>query len=94
VSKVQIRGTSPVAVQMIMLVVLQVAATVLLWVLNPLDQVTTDAFALYLSADLLAFVMISYLYRTRNDQKRLYSPWLALGYLVLIILLTSDLILA
>jgi hypothetical protein len=93
-SRPQSRRVSLVAAQVIMLVVLQVAATVLLWVLNPLDQATTDTFALYLSSDLLAFVMISYLYRTRKYQERAYSPWLAAGYLVLITLLTSDLILA
>ena len=73
---------------------LQVATIVVLWFLNPLTQASTDTFALYLSADLLAFAMISYIYRSRRGSGTPSQPWLAVGYLALIMLLVSNLILA
>jgi hypothetical protein len=76
-----------------MLVVLQVTVTAYLWVLNPLSQAATDSFALCLSVDLLSFVMVSHLYRARRTERQGDSPWLALGCLVLIVLLASNLIL-
>ncbi|MDE1858480.1 MAG: hypothetical protein KGI26_05400 [Thaumarchaeota archaeon] len=80
------------SLQVIFLVALQVATLVVLWLLNPVTQVATDTFALYLSLDLLAFAMISYIYRSRREAREANGGWLAVGYLVLMVLLVSNLI--
>jgi hypothetical protein len=79
------------SIQVIMLIALQVTATGLLWFLNPIGQGATDTFALYLSVDLLSFAMLSYQYRTRKYDRKPSSLWLAVGYFVLVLLLTSNL---
>ena len=76
-----------------MLVVLQVTATALLWLLNPLTQAQTDTFALYLSVDLVAFALLSYMFRSLRSGHRASSSWLAVGYLSLVVLLASNLVL-
>ncbi|HEV2138092.1 MAG TPA: hypothetical protein VGR53_04570 [Nitrososphaerales archaeon] len=82
---------SSLNVQFIFLIVLQLSTIPALWFVNPLDQAATDAFALYLSLDLLAFAIISYAYRTTRWGKSVSQPWMAVGYLVLIVLLVSTL---
>ena len=64
----------------------------MLWVLGPITQAETDTFALYLSVDLVAFAMLSYMYRAARQGRRASSSWLALGYLSLILLLSSNLL--
>jgi phosphoglycerol transferase MdoB-like AlkP superfamily enzyme len=76
-----------------MLIVLQVIATALLWVLNPIDQAQTDAFALFLSVDLISFAMLSYQYRVRRHEQTPNPAWTAIGYLALIALLVGVLVL-
>jgi hypothetical protein len=86
-------GVSLLSVEVILLIALQVSATAVLWLLNPITQSQTDTFALFLSVDLLAFATLSYQYRTRKYGRIPSQAWLAVGYLLLIVLLTSDLIL-
>ena len=83
---------SMLSFQVIFLIALQVVALVVLWLLNPLTQLATDTFALYLSLDLLAFAMISYIYRSKRASREPANIWLAVGYLSLMVLLVSDLI--
>ena len=78
--------------QITFLIALQVTTLVVLWILNPVTQSATDTFALYLSLDLLAFAMISYIYRSRRSEKEPSSAWLAIGYLTLMVLLVSNLV--
>ena len=78
--------------QVIFLVALQFLTLAVLWILNPLTQQATDSFALYLSLDLLAFAIISYIYRSRRESRDPSRAWLAVGYLALIELLVSDLV--
>lgn len=78
--------------QVIFLVALQFLTLAVLWILNPLTQQATDSFALYLSLDLLAFAIISYIYRSRRESRDPSRAWLAVGYLALIVLLVSDLV--
>ncbi|HEV2225238.1 MAG TPA: hypothetical protein VGR56_00375 [Nitrososphaerales archaeon] len=78
-------------VQFIFLIVLQLATIPVLWFVNPLSQSATDAFALYLSLDLLAFAIVSYAYRTTRWGKSVSQAWMAVGYLALIVLLVSTL---
>ncbi len=82
------------AIQVVFLVALQGTSIVVIWLLNPLTQSATDTFALYLSVDLLAFTMMSYLYRSRRSGGEPSSAWLAVGYLVLVVLLVSNLALS
>ncbi len=83
-----------VTVQVVFLVVLQVATVVVLWLVNPLTQSQTDAYALFLSIDLVAFVIISYTYRALKNNASPNSIWLSLGYLVIILLLVTDILAA
>jgi predicted membrane channel-forming protein YqfA (hemolysin III family) len=80
--------------QVLMLVAIQVVSTVLLWVLNPVSQQSTDTFALFLSVDLMAFVLISYIYRVKKEGRPPSQTWTAIGYLTIVVLLASDLVLA
>ncbi|MDG6902584.1 MAG: hypothetical protein JRM80_11595 [Nitrososphaerota archaeon] len=81
-------------VQAVFLIVLQVVSLVVLWTSDPLTQVATDTFALYLSLELLAFAMISYIYRSRRAENEPSLAWLSVGYLALMVLLVSNLIIA
>ena len=82
------------AIQVVFLIALQGTSIVVLWLLNPLTQSATDTFALFLSVDLLAFAMMSYLYRSRRSGVEASSAWLDVGYLALIVLLVSNLLMA
>lgn len=75
-----------------MLIALQVTAAVVLWVLSPTTQPQTDTFALFLSADLLAFAILSYQYRARRSGTFPSAAWVSLGYLILVVLLSADLV--
>ncbi|MDG6986130.1 MAG: hypothetical protein JRM73_05225 [Nitrososphaerota archaeon] len=79
------------SIQIIFLITLQVVTLPVLWLMNPVAQVATDTFALYLSLDLLAFVLISYIYRTRSVGREPSAAWLSVGYLAIIVLLVSNL---
>jgi hypothetical protein len=85
---------SLLTLQVIFLIALQVSSLVVLWLINPLTQAATDTFALYLSLDLLAFVMTSYVYRSRRSSRAPNQAWMACGYLALVVLLVSNLLLA
>lgn len=82
------------AIQVIFLVALQLTSIAVLWLLNPITQSATDTFALYLSLDLVAFAMMSYIYRSRRNSKKASQAWMAVGYLALVILLVSNLALS
>lgn len=87
-------GTKFLTLQVMFLVALQLTTLVVLWLLNPITQSATDTFALYLSLDLVAFAMISYIYRSRRNGGYPSQAWMAVGYLSLIVLLVSNLLLA
>jgi hypothetical protein len=82
---------SSTSVQLIFLIVLQASTVPVLWLINPLSQSATDAFALYLSIDLLSFAIISYAYRTTRWGRNVSQIRMAVGYLALIVLLVSAL---
>lgn len=77
---------------MILIIALQVTATALLWVLAPITQAQTDTFTLYLSVDLVGFAMLSYMYRAERQGRQASPSWLAMGYLSLVLLLSSNLL--
>ena len=76
--------------QVIFLIALQAATMAVIWLLNPLTQAAADTSALYLSLDLLAFVLIAYFYRSKHETKEPNFAWLSVGYLALIVLLVSN----
>ena len=71
---------------------MEFAALLVLWLLNPLTQSATDTFALYLTPDLVAFAILSYIYRSTKGTGELPSQArMAIGYLALVVLLVSNL---
>ncbi len=87
-------GISALSIQVIFLIVLQLASFTLLWLINPITQAATDTFALYLSLDLVAFAMLSYIYRSTKHGLDPAEGWMSLGYVSLVALLISNLVLA
>jgi hypothetical protein len=86
-------GITLLTLQVIFLIALQFVSLVVLWLLNPLSQEATDTFALYLSIDLVGFATLSYIYRSRRHERAPVQAWLAVGYLAIMILLVSNLML-
>ncbi|HEY6283518.1 MAG TPA: hypothetical protein VIW22_06300 [Nitrososphaerales archaeon] len=86
-------GLSFGSIEVIMLITLQVTATSVLWLLNPINQGQTETFALYLSADLLAFSILSYRYRSQRSVRPPSTLWISIGYLAMVAILTSNLFL-
>ncbi len=80
-----------VTFQVVALIALQACALAVLWSLNALTQADTDAFALFLSIDVLAFVLTSYVYRSFRGGSSPSSTWISAGYLALVVLLVSIL---
>jgi hypothetical protein len=87
-------GVSIAMLETVFLVVLQLGTLAVLWLLNPLTQSATDTFALYLSLNLVAFAIISYTYRSIKNGRVPSQTWKAVGYLVLMVLVVSNLVLA
>jgi hypothetical protein len=78
----------------ILLLLLQAVTTVFLWTLDALNEISEGIFALFLAADLVAFAMISYLYRHDKEGIDLSRIWLAIGGVVIVIFLFTSLVLA
>jgi len=85
---------SYLSIQIIFLIGLQITSFVVLWAMAPITQSATDTFALYLSMDLVAFVILSYIYRSLRMSREPSEAWMAMGYLTLVILLVSNLALS
>ncbi len=84
-------AASFVTIQVVFLLVLQVVALVVLWSINPLTQASTDAFALFLSMDVLAAAVVSYTYRSMRHGSSPSEAWLSVGYLAIAVLILSIL---
>ena len=78
----------------LLLLVLQAVATVTLWTLNPTDPASQGIFATLLGVDLLAFAMVSFLYRRDKTGAEINRPWLLVGCGVFVALLLAVLLLA
>jgi hypothetical protein len=77
----------------ILLLLLQAVATIFLWSLDALNQISEGDFALFLAVDLVAFAMISYLYRHEKESIGLSRGWLAIGGALIVIFLFASLVL-
>ncbi len=75
----------------IMLLALQVVSTVFLLTLSPIGKVNTEIFALYVAIDLLAFAMVSYIYRMEKSDETISRVWIIIGGLMFVVLLFSSL---
>jgi len=80
-------------VQVASLILFQVAVTVFLWRLNAVTTVGAGLFALFLSADLLSFALISYIYRHVKQDGEQPTKWLIVGYVTIAMLLLASFLL-
>ena len=87
-------GKLLITIQIVALIVLQVAATIFLWTLNAVTTTSTQLFALFLSADLMSFAIISFVYREYKQNNKLRLGWVIAGYAALAVLLLSSVIFA
>jgi len=76
----------------IFLVLLQATATVTLWTLNPTDSASQAVFATLLGVDLLAFAMVSYLYRSEKSGTGFSRPWVLVGCAAFVVLFLAVLV--
>lgn len=76
----------------LLLLLLQGAATVTLWTLDPTSRTSQAVFAILLGVDLLAFAMVSYLYRMEKHGAAFSRPWVLTGCIVFVVLLLAALL--
>jgi Kef-type K+ transport system membrane component KefB len=74
------------------LLLLQGTATVTLWTLNPTDPASQAVFAVLLGIDLVAFAMMSYLYRAERSGSTFNRSWVLVGCGMFVILLLAVLV--
>jgi O-antigen/teichoic acid export membrane protein len=78
----------------ILLLLLQAVATIFLWTLDALNEISEGIFALFLAANLVSFAMISYLYRHEKEAMNPSRLWLAIGGILIVVFLFVSLALA
>ncbi len=78
----------------LLLLLLQVVATVTLWTLNPTDPASQGIFATLLGIDLLAFATVSFLYRKDRTGRNLDRRWLLVSCGAFVVLLLAAILLA
>lgn len=76
----------------VFLLLLQATATATLWTLDPTDSNSQAAFGTLLGVDLLAFALVSYLYRSEKTQIAFSRPWVLVGCASFVILLVAVLL--
>jgi hypothetical protein len=81
---------TPVRRIMILLLVLQAVATIFLWTLDDLNEISEDTFALFLAIDLMSFAIISYIYRKEKEMVMPNRAWILVGCVLNLILLFSS----
>lgn len=74
------------------LLLLQVSATLTLYTLNPTDGSSQAVFATLLGVDLLAFALVSYLYRSEKTGTPFSRPWILVGCAAFVILFLAVLL--
>lgn len=84
---------SPVRRIIVLLLVLQAAATIFLWTLDDLNEISEGTFAVFLAIDLVSFAVISYTYRKEKVMESPNKTWLLVGCVLIVILLFSSLFL-
>lgn len=74
----------------IILLALQVGSTAYLWTLDRLDAISQGIFSLFVGVDLLAFAMISYLYRVSKSGTGFSKLWMSVGSILILVLVFSS----
>lgn len=74
------------------LLLIQVVATLTLYTQNPTDPSSQAVFATLLGVDLLAFALVSYLYRTERMETRFSRPWFLVGSIAFVVLFLAALL--
>ena len=77
----------------VLLLVLQGVSIVLLWTLDALNEVSEGTYALFLAVDMIAFAMISYVYRHDKESEPPSRTWLVVGSVLVLVLLFSTFVL-
>jgi RsiW-degrading membrane proteinase PrsW (M82 family) len=75
----------------LLLLTLQVVATGFMWTLSATERGAQATFATFLGTDLLAFAVVSYIYRTEKSGERPNRALLVAGCSALAVLLLSSL---
>ncbi len=75
----------------LLLILLQGTATATVWTLNPTDSASQAVFATLLGIDLLAFAMVSYLYRREKSRPPFDRRWVLVGCGMFVVLLLAVL---
>jgi hypothetical protein len=75
----------------ILLLTLQVVITIFLWSINAVGRPGAETFSLFLAIDLLAFAMLSNLYRNDRLSKPLRTPPFIVASIVVVLLLLASL---
>ena len=78
----------------LVLLVLQAVVTGFLYTLNPTARGGQATFATFLGIDLLAFAVVSYVYRTGRVGMPLKRGWILSACVLLLVLLVSSLVTA
>ncbi len=76
-----------------LLLALQVFCTGFLWTLDALNQVSESVFALFVAVDLVAFAMMSYIYRSARVDSVAGKGWMLVGLVLMLVMMFSSLIL-
>ena len=69
-----------------MLIIVMAVTVYFLWALNPVDEDAEAVFAIFLAVDLVAFMMMSYIYRTYKSGEQ-FSRALLIGACAMILVL-------
>ncbi len=75
----------------ILLLLMQAFSVVFLWSLDTFTQASEDLFAIFLSIDLLAFAMLSYIYRKQRTEEGVRG-WVILGGCAAILVLMLGIV--
>ncbi|MDG6995010.1 MAG: hypothetical protein JRN52_03720 [Nitrososphaerota archaeon] len=77
----------------ILFTVLQLLCVVLLWTNSSVGAAAENILALFLGADLIAFSLVSYTFRTQRNGGSVDPFWLVIGCTAILLMLFSSLVL-
>jgi RsiW-degrading membrane proteinase PrsW (M82 family) len=72
------------------LIIFQIVSVIFLWSISTVGLSAEQLFALFLGADILAFAMVSYVYRSLKEKESPRMIWLLAGSGMLVVLMVSG----
>jgi hypothetical protein len=72
------------------LIIFQIVSVVYLWTISTVGLAAEQLFALFLGGDVLAFAMVSYIYRCSKSNSSPRILWLVAGSGMLVVLMFSG----